>query len=100
MNIAYNNVIIVVITVKILFSETVINTHIQLFKTILLENIIADNIGNWDKDFSVQPQIPTTTILIQLNPATVSLRREPIPYICGLRTRIECEPLSEHSTRK
>ena len=30
--------------------------------------------------------------------ATVSFQREPIPYICGLRARIECEPLSEHST--
>ena len=28
-----------------------------------------------------------------------SSKREPIPYICGLRARIECEPLSEHSTR-
>ena len=25
--------------------------------------------------------------------------RENLSYICGLRTRIECEPLSEHSTR-
>ncbi len=34
------------------------------------------------------------------SPATkVSSPREPIPYICGLRARIECEPLSEHSTR-
>ena len=31
--------------------------------------------------------------------ATVSFQRKPIPYICGLRARIECEPLSEHSTR-
>ena len=28
-----------------------------------------------------------------------SSRREQIAYICGLRARIECEPLSEHSTR-
>ena len=35
-----------------------------------------------------------------LSPAAkVSFQREPIPYICGLRARIECEPLSEHSTR-
>ena len=27
-----------------------------------------------------------------------STQREKIPYICGLRTRIECEPVSEHST--
>ena len=47
MNIAYNNIIIV--AVKTLFSETVTSTHIELFKTILLENIIADNIGNWTK---------------------------------------------------
>ena len=31
--------------------------------------------------------------------ATNSPQREPIPYICGLRARIECEPVSEHSTR-
>ena len=28
-----------------------------------------------------------------------STQREKIPYICGLRTRIECEPGGEHSTR-
>ena len=28
-----------------------------------------------------------------------SFQREPIPYICGLRARIECEPGGEHSTR-
>ena len=33
------------------------------------------------------------------SPAKVSSRRENPPYICGLRARIECEPLSEHSTR-
>ena len=27
-----------------------------------------------------------------------SSKREPIPYICGLRARIECERVSEHST--
>ena len=27
------------------------------------------------------------------------LPREKISYICGLRTRIECEPGGEHSTR-
>ena len=31
------------------------------------------------EDFSLLPQIPTTTILIRLNPATVSLRREHNP---------------------
>ena len=31
--------------------------------------------------------------------AKVSSQREPIPYICGLRARIGCEPVSEHSTR-
>ena len=46
MNIAHNNIIIIIITMKILFSKTVTSAHIQLFKTILLENIIADNIGN------------------------------------------------------
>ena len=30
--------------------------------------------------------------------ATDSSQRKKIPYICGLRARIECEPLSEHST--
>ena len=28
-----------------------------------------------------------------------SSKREPIPYICGLRARIECEHRGEHSTR-
>ncbi len=31
-------------------------------------------------------------------PAKNSSPREKKPYICGLRARIECEPLSEHST--
>ena len=26
--------------------------------------------------------------------------KETIAYICGLRARIECEPISEHSTRR
>ena len=30
---------------------------------------------------------------------TESIKDRKIPYICGLRARIECEPLSEHSTR-
>ncbi len=30
--------------------------------------------------------------------AKVSTQRKKLPYICGLRARIECEPLSEHST--
>ena len=30
---------------------------------------------------------------------TDSAQREKIPYICGLRARIECEPWGEHSTR-
>ena len=30
---------------------------------------------------------------------TDSSRREQIPYICGLRARIEYEPRGEHSTR-
>ena len=29
-----------------------------------------------------------------------STPREKISYICGLRARIECEPISEHSTRR
>ena len=32
------------------------------------------------------------------SPAKDSSRREQIAHICGLRARIECEPLSEHST--
>ena len=44
MNIAHDNAII--ITAKTLFPETVKSIHVQLFKTILLENIIVDNIGN------------------------------------------------------
>ena len=38
------------------------------------------------------PQILPITILIQLSLATVSPEREKLSYICGLRTRIECEP--------
>ena len=30
--------------------------------------------------------------------AKVSFQKGKIPYICGLRARIECEPFSEHST--
>ena len=33
-----------------------------------------------------------------LQPPRNSTQREKNPYICGLRARIECEPLSEHST--
>ena len=29
-----------------------------------------------------------------------SSQKEPVSYICGLRTRIECEREGEHSTRK
>ena len=29
-----------------------------------------------------------------------SSSKETIAYICGLRARIECEPISEHSTRR
>ncbi|EEG37844.1 hypothetical protein EUBHAL_00268 [Anaerobutyricum hallii DSM 3353] len=31
---------------------------------------------------------------------TVSPKREPIPYICGLGARFGCERLSEHSNRR
>ena len=40
----------------------------------------------------------TILILILLLHPKHSTRREKITYICGLRTRIECEPLREHST--
>ena len=50
------------------------------------------------KDPSFHPQIPQPTTLIHPNPATVSRGRETLSYICGLRTRIECEPGGEHST--
>ena len=39
------------------------------------------------------------TDLIQPKPATISPEREKVSYICGLRARIECEPVGEHSTR-
>ena len=46
------------------------------------------------------PNPPTITILIQLNRATVSPRREPIGYICDLGARFGCERGSEHSNRR
>ena len=51
------------------------------------------------RDFRLQPQIFPMHYLISRNLDTVSPRREKRPYICGLRTRIECEPGGEHSTR-
>ena len=42
---------------------------------------------------------PPTRILTLLQQPKNSSPREKIAYICGLRARIECEPLSEHSTR-
>ena len=63
-----------------------------------------DAIANFNKEYIKTEIFPRTLgrkiSIIHLNPATVSLRREPIPYICGLRTRIECERVSEHSIRK
>ena len=38
------------------------------------------------------------TVSTQLNPATVSPKREKLSYICSLSARIECEPEGEHST--
>ena len=72
------------------------------------------------ENFCSLPQIFTTTILIQTNssqrPLSPSSKpshnyfnsttakdspgREQLSYICGLRARIECEPFSEHSTRR
>ena len=40
----------------------------------------------------------STLILILLLQPKHSSRREKKTYICGLRTRIECERVSEHST--
>ena len=37
--------------------------------------------------------------LIHLSSITVSSEREKLSYICGLRARIKCEPVSEHLTR-
>ena len=37
-------------------------------------------------------------VLTQLNPGTVSPKREKLSYICSLSARIECEPEGEHST--
>ncbi len=44
------------------------------------------------------PQILQQKTLILLLEPENSTPREKMPYICGLRARIECEPLSEHST--
>ena len=38
-------------------------------------------------------------IVVGLQQQKNSSQREKISYICGLRARIECEPVSEHSTR-
>ena len=47
------------------------------------------------------PEIPQSTPTKNSNFSLTknSSHRETISYICGLRARIECEPLSEHSTR-
>ena len=45
------------------------------------------------------PQILQQEILILLQQPKNSSPREKRAYICGLRARIECEPVSEHSTR-
>ena len=52
------------------------------------------------ENFCLRPQSLPTTILIQLKTAKDSPQREPLPYICGLRARIECEQGGEHSTRR
>ncbi len=44
-------------------------------------------------------QIPPTLNSKFLPQPKNSFPREPIPYICGLRARIECEHRGEHSTR-
>ena len=46
----------------------------------------------------MNPQSLQQKILILLQPKHSS-QREKISYICGLRARIECEPVSEYSTR-
>ena len=45
--------------------------------------------------------IPQIALTLNSNfiPAKDSSYREKVPYICGLRARIGCEPVSEHSTR-
>ena len=48
------------------------------------------------------PATPQITQTINSNFSLIknSFQRKTISYICDLRTRIECEPVSEHSTRK
>ena len=70
--------------------------HIRKFKDLELPAAVKapfnDSSGNPDTNF------PTVTS-VQLPAAKDSSPKEKIPYICGLRARIECEPFSEHSTR-
>ena len=71
------------------------NPHNHYFNSLKLANVSFRK-----EDFSIQlSSLLTITVLIHLNPATVSFQREKPSYICGLRARIECEPFSEHLTR-
>ena len=50
------------------------------------------------------PVLPQISSILNFNfhfasAATASTQRETLPYICGLRARVECERGSEHSTR-
>ena len=66
-------------------------------------------LGNSTKGYTTASFCKITAFWGVPNPSTVSSAftsaakdshpREPRPYICDLRARIECEPLSEHSTR-
>ena len=70
------------------------------FQEKVIKNLLIDILllKNNPKTSIPSPNHPTITTLIQRNPATVSSQRKKISHICGLRARIECEPLGEHST--
>ena len=44
--------------------------------------------------YLLSPKTPFTYLFYQKTEPP----KRTLPYICGLRARIECEPLSEHST--
>ena len=57
-----------------------------------------DGLNNNGEDLRMKSGV--ILILVQLNPVTVSPRREKIPYICDLGARFGCERVSEHSNRR
>ena len=63
----------------------------------MFENIFYKVCDRICKRFCLNPQIPQSEIAIP-PPAKDNSQREKRSYICGLRKRIECDPLREYST--